>query len=163
MAVIELESPFKEIWRKGYLVTNKEPRRNVILFNSKSDRSTISYARYLMSVKLGRFLNKDEYVDHINGDKLDDRVENYQIVSCKDNNIKSKIQTKSSEMYVKLSCGVCGNIFEKPRNKTHLIIPKKSTYCSRHCGGKSLTVGVSSTILEVYRKDKEFEGVVEIL
>ena len=116
-----------------------------------------------MSVKMGRLLSKDEYVDHINGDKLDDRIENYQIVSSKDNNIKMRIQTNSSEMFVRFKCGTCGNVFEKARNNTHLVLPNQSTYCSRSCSGKSKKNGVKSEILEVYRKDKEFEGKVEVL
>jgi len=49
---IQLEYPFNEIWKNGYIVTNKEPRNNVILFNSSKDRSTIPYARYLMAASL---------------------------------------------------------------------------------------------------------------
>jgi len=53
---IELEYPFNITWKRGYIVTNPENRKNVLLYNSQPDRTTISYARYLMSVSLKRFL-----------------------------------------------------------------------------------------------------------
>jgi hypothetical protein len=54
-----------------------------------NERKTISYARYLMSTHLGRLLTDEEHVDHINDIKLDDRIENLQILSQKENNIKA--------------------------------------------------------------------------
>jgi hypothetical protein len=85
---IELETPYKNDWRLGYIVTNPEQRRTVILFNSSKERSSVSYARYKMAVYLGRYLTKDEHVDHINNDKTQDNYENLQILSQKDNAIK---------------------------------------------------------------------------
>ena len=52
MAKLILEEPYKSIWKHGYIVTNKENRKTVILFNSKEDRTSTQYARYLMSVNL---------------------------------------------------------------------------------------------------------------
>ena len=66
---IELEYPYNERWRKGYIVTNPEGRKTLILFNNKDDRSSTQYARYLLAVKLGRFLAPEETVDHIDGNK----------------------------------------------------------------------------------------------
>lgn len=39
------------------------------------------YARYLMENKIGRKLKTKEHVHHINGDCLDDRIDNLLIVS----------------------------------------------------------------------------------
>ena len=145
---IELEEPFKSKWKYGYLITNKEPRRNVILFNSKTDRTTISYARYLMSVKLGRFLDKTEHVDHINGNQMDDRLENFQLLSILENNRKMMFDLKRKKCYLLLKCGSCGKEFSKPKNNTYLKKPNtKSTYCSRSCAGKALS---PSEILKEY-------------
>lgn len=152
--IIELQHPFKDLWLKGYLVTNKEPRRNIILYNSNTDRTTISYARYLMSVYLGRFLSDDEVVDHINADKLDDRLENYQIITHSENISKRYQDTNMTELLVDIRCGVCGYIFTKPRNNTHLLASnkKQSTFCSRSCAGKSTSLKAISEVLNIYRR-----------
>ena len=151
---IELKAPFNNRWKYGYLVTNKEPRRNVILYNSHSDRSTISYARYLYSVDFGELLPDDVVVDHINGDKMDDRLENYQLISNTQNVRKAFNQLNTSQQLVLFQCGMCGIEFSKPRNKTHLVIKKKSSdYCSRVCAGKAQFAGKPlSVIIKVYRE-----------
>lgn len=79
---IDLQPPYSEDWRMGYLVTNPEGRRTVILYNSKESRSSTQYARYLCAVKLGRYLSESETVDHIDGDKTNDSIENLQVIIC---------------------------------------------------------------------------------
>lgn len=94
---IELQYPYNERWRLGYIVVNSENRKNVVLYNSHSDRSTVSYARYLMSVKLGRFLLRSEEVDHIDEDKTNDSLSNLQILSTAENlrkNARSRISKR---------------------------------------------------------------------
>lgn len=148
---IEIESPFTDSWRKAYLVVNSEPRRNVVLYNSPRDRTTISYARYLMSVHLGYLLDDSVVVDHINGDQMDDRLENYQLISSAENNRKRFLQSNRTRQFVEMSCGNCETIFTKPRNTTHLVIKnKKSDYCSKKCSC-SPSRGLS-TILREFRQ-----------
>ena len=88
-AEIKLEYPYSEIWKKGYIVVNPEGRRTLILFNSSDDRTSTQYARYLLAVKLGRFLNDDEQVDHKDNDKTNDALGNLQILSKQENIAKS--------------------------------------------------------------------------
>lgn len=85
---IKLKAPFSKDYDKGYLVTNSKNRKFVILYNSANDRTTIPYARYLMSVKLKRYLKDDEHVDHIDNDKTNDDINNLQILSQTENNQK---------------------------------------------------------------------------
>lgn len=130
----ELEYPYNERWKAGYLVTNKEKRKTVILVNDKNDRTSTQYARYLISVKLGRFLTEDETVDHIDNDKTNDNIDNLQILTRAENNYK---EFKKPD--VELICPICKTIFyrsltwlrgKKDRAKTNMIA------CSRGCGGK---------------------------
>jgi len=67
--ILELQDPFKSLWKKGYLTTDNDGRKRVSLYNSPMDRSGISYARYLMCVKLGYVLNSDFKVDHVDNNK----------------------------------------------------------------------------------------------
>lgn len=131
---IELEFPYNQVWRKGYIVTNKENRKTVILFNNKSDRSSTQYARYLLSVKLKRFLTDEETVDHIDDDKTNDHIDNLQILSREEN-----VRKHFKQPDIQLICPVCKTTFnrsltqirgKKERAKENMIA------CSRQCGGR---------------------------
>lgn len=80
-----LEKPFSDDWKHGYLQKNREGRNIVCLVNTRKERTTIAYARYLMSVKLGRYLAKEETVDHIDNDKTNDSTDNLQLLSSLQN------------------------------------------------------------------------------
>ena len=125
---IELEFPFNDIWQTGYIVTNKDNRKMVCLYNNQKDRSTISLARYLVSVKERRLLSKDEHVDHIDNDKTNDSLENLQILSPIENHNKS---FKVGETYYSFTCPVCGIDFKLSARQSH----KTNPTCSRKCGG----------------------------
>lgn len=112
-----------------YISTNKEPRRVATLRNSKTKYMTsMSYAKYLYTSHYKVDIPKGDEVDHINGDKMDDRIENLQVISSgynvrKDHRIK--------EMVI-LTCPVCKEefLFEKRNLSTH-----PNPCCSRRCGG----------------------------
>lgn len=82
---IQLELPYKDDWKFGYLVTNPEKRKTIILFNNNKQRSSVSYARYLMACKLKRYLSPEEQVDHIDNDKTNDTLSNLQILTGTEN------------------------------------------------------------------------------
>lgn len=149
---IKLETPFKEKYEYGYLVTNKEPRRHVILYNSKDDRTSLSFARYLMSVHLKRELNKDEVVDHVDGNQLHDLIENLQILTYSENILKGCIENNKSELLNYYRCG-CGKEFSKAPRNIYTDFP----CCSRSCATKQQYDSQPKTIfLEQKRK---FEGI----
>lgn len=122
---IELETPYRELYRFGYLVTNKENRKHVILYNSKTDRTTVSYARYLMTVKLGHFISDDLHVDHIDNDKTNDSIDNLQVLTVKENAQKQglisrkwKHGTLSGYRYCKCElCTACSREYHKNYKK----------------------------------------------
>lgn len=86
---IDLQYPYTQDWKNGYIVTNPEGRKTVILYNTQIDRSSTQYARYLLSVSLKRYLTDDETADHIDGDKSNDDLGNLQILTRTENIKKS--------------------------------------------------------------------------
>jgi len=132
---IELQYPYSEDYIAGYLNINKEPRRVVLLVDKNRKYTSTSYARYLMSCHLKRYLNKDEHVDHIDNDKLNDVVENYQLLTQQENNKKGK-----RRKWIKYKCYGCGEVFEKKHSHSHLGKGEKyslTTSCSRKCSRKN--------------------------
>ena len=133
---IVLEKPFSENWKSGYLVTNSENRKNVVLFNSDKERTTVSYARYLMSVYLGRYLEPNEHVDHIDNDKSNDIIENLQILSPRDNNIKYVKFSRKEAKLVIICCCNCENDFTMRQSNFRSKLKNSTTgffFCTKAC------------------------------
>ena len=118
--------------RKGYecvyINTNKEPRRVATLKKTDGTINSMSYAKYLYTSYYCCDVEKGDHVDHINGDKMDDRIENLQVISGTYNRIKDH---RHKEMIIRV-CPVCGKEFLfSPKNlPTH-----PNPCCSRRCGG----------------------------
>ena len=125
---IQLESPFLNDYKAAYVNTNIEPRRVCLMVKNDGSKTSMSYARYLMSCHLNRILGKDEEVDHIDGDKMNDVVSNYQILSKADNIRKSRPLKKTMQ----LLCPICGGLFIRATNR---VKHKINQTCSRKCGG----------------------------
>ena len=112
-----------------YVSINKDPRRVATLRKySTKESKTMSYAKYLYTSFYKCEICKGDEVDHINGDKLDDRIENLQIISQGYNRKKDH---KHKEM-VELKCPICGIkfLYDKRNLSTHT-----NPCCSRRCGG----------------------------
>ena len=112
----------------AYLATNKEPRRVCTLRKSDGTVTSMSYAKYLYTSYYCCDVAEGDHVDHINGDKMDDRIENLQVISGIYNRQKDH---KRKEMVIR-TCPVCGVefLFDK-RNLPF----KPNPCCSRRCGG----------------------------
>jgi len=138
------EYPFDKYWI--YKVFHRKENRwqaNLILIDNISIRTTISYARYLMSVKLGRFLEKSEQVDHIDNDCTNDSINNLQILSQNENlskQVESYWKNSGNQKYTKLLCANCNNEFEiLTRNfKFKSKSGQEKFYCCRKCSYESL-------------------------
>lgn len=127
--ILELTDYYKRKgFRKAYLITTKEPRRIVILVNEDNKRSSISYAKYLYTSHYHCEVAEGDQVDHINGDKMDDRIENLQVISGRYNQQKDH---KRKEM-VLLTCPVCNQEFLFPKRN---LSSHPNPCCSRKCGG----------------------------
>lgn len=127
--VIEISEYYKNKgYTKAYLATNKEPRRVCMLRNADGTTKSMSYAKYLYTSHYNCDVAEGDQVDHINRDKMDDRIENLQVISGTYNRQKDH---KHKEMIIRV-CPVCGTefLFDK-RNLPF----KPNPCCSKRCGG----------------------------
>jgi hypothetical protein len=126
----EAQFPF-EGYRLYIVLHKKEGRRmaNLVKKDTGSQvRTTMSYARYLMSVHLGRVLTEDEHVDHKNDDKLDDRIDNYQILTPAQN--LEKYNRSHPKKVVDVRCFWCGTTFQMDKRNVPF---RPNACCSRKC------------------------------
>lgn len=143
---INLKKPYSDDWDRGYLVVNSDNRMTVALYNDHKDRSSTAYARYLMSVKLGRYLTEFEQVDHIDEDKTNDSLENLQLLT-RSENIRKQNKSRGRKM-VRYQCPVCHSEFTRRRGNSHFQNSKITTVaCSRSCSGKSQSMNLSRKII----------------
>lgn len=84
---------------------------------------------------LGRILQKDEVVHHVDGNKKNNNPKNLEVMNKRE---RASLHGKmSGKNYVEFKCPQCEKIFTKPRNKTFLVKKTKNNvcFCSLHCSG----------------------------
>ena len=129
----------------------------------------VLHHRIVVENHLGRLLNADEAVHHINHNKLDNRIENLQILDRIEHVRQHSLE--KGRLYAKLKCPICGKEFEMPFNHTcYQKFPNDTTKaqcCSRSCGCKlgrmkqlnrithEMEIAISGNLLSVYRKYAE--------
>ena len=127
--VIEVSDFYKNKgYVTAYLAINKEPRRVCTLRKADGTITSMSYAKYLYTSYYNCDVDSCYHIDHINGNKMDDRIENLQKNYETYNRQKDH---KHKEMVICI-CPVCGKefLFEKRNLSTH-----PNPCCSRRCGG----------------------------
>lgn len=136
---IELEEPFKSLWKRAYLRLNNQGRQVVDLVNDNSDRTTTSYARYLMGVKLGYIVPEHLDVDHIDDDKTNDSVNNLQLITRQQNITKASLVLKEERTSYRYNCAYCETEFLLTEDRVNYRSKTSTTglaFCSRSCNAK---------------------------
>lgn len=126
---------------EGYTIygpyKRNDGRYHVIAYKSKDDKKTISYPKYLIEMKLQRYLDNDEEVHHIDHNIDNNNLDNFEILlerTHKDTHSKYK-----GDYY---ACAYCGNLFFmtgiQERTRAGNIKRGKigGPYCSKSCNGK---------------------------
>jgi len=85
--------------KKGYI--NRKGYRQITLWmNGKRNRTTIKVSVLVAMAFLGHTPNKHKVVvDHINENKTDDRLENLQLITSRENTTRSIDKTKTGSKY----------------------------------------------------------------
>lgn len=125
--------PNVNVW--GPYLNTKQNRRFVTICNKQTGKTTQkTYAKYLMEVHLGRELGRDETVDHIDRDKLNDVIGNLQILSPKEH---AKADSKTVNL-VEVNCAWCNEKFHRsPRfMRMRASCNQAGPFCSGSCRGK---------------------------
>lgn len=133
---IELEEPFKSKWKYGYLRNNNDGRKILDLYNSDKNRTTVSYARYLMSVKLGYEVPDYLQVDHVDNDKTNDSLDNLQLLTSEENITKEANRyIEEEQIFYGYECANCNDRFilagREVKNRLYQNI--ELAFCSRSC------------------------------
>lgn len=133
------EPPFDRFSKGVCWIHKKMFRRMVNLYNTADDNTTMSLARYLYQVFLWKTDNyiipKELTVDHINDDKFDDRLDNYQLLTQSQNSTKAGL--RQGKKYVVLVCPNCKHVFMREIRQTQLMpcFKNRVSCCSRACSG----------------------------
>lgn len=145
---IEISDYYKSKgYNKAYLYLRKSDGRYGVVLHGKDRKLTgMLYSRYLYTSHYKCDIAKGEEVDHINGDKSDDKIENLQVIS-KSYNIRKGHRIKEK---VVLICPICKEefYFDKRNLSTH-----PNPCCSRKCGGKkSINTAITNGNLDKRKK-----------
>lgn len=127
--VIEISDYYKDRgYIRAYLAINKEPRRVCTLRKADGSMTSMSYAKYLYTSHYKCDVSSGDHVDHVNGNPMDDTIENLQVISGRYNMRKDH---KRKEMIIR-KCPVCSGefLFEKRNLNSH-----PNPCCSKRCGG----------------------------
>jgi hypothetical protein len=81
----------------GPYTSKKDGRtRCVLTFDNCKRKTTVSYPKLLLETSVGRKLDKDETVDHIDADHTNNHIGNLQILTRVENAKKAHVDGKSS-------------------------------------------------------------------
>lgn len=98
-------------------------------------KKTMSYPKYIVEIKLNRYLTEMETVHHIDGNPLNNDLSNLTIINRHEHIKLDAIKRIGKE----LVCQWCGNTFYVEGKKLHQRERKDNkcnSFCSKRCTGK---------------------------
>ena len=108
----------------------KDGRKHLVLIKHSDDgkiieRKTISYPKYLVEKYMGKYIDSDDTIDHIDGNVSNNSLSNLRIIK---RSLHIKSHSKVKEKVIK-KCVICGKVFETNNNW-------RLTCGSKRCAGK---------------------------
>lgn len=124
---VKLRGPY--LWKKN--------NRQVYDVHDGKKWKTCLTARLLLEIKLGRKLTRDETVDHIDDNPLNDSIDNLQVLSRSENAAKWHAK-RPSKQYFYFTCPECNKSSARLLTyvKRDLKKGQRGPFCSRSCAGK---------------------------
>lgn len=96
----------------------------------------MSYPKYLMEQHLGRYLDVNEQIDHIDGNPLNNDISNLQILKLGEHQKLDVLRNKD----ITVNCKYCGKEFTIKGSTLHYRNrsdrPHSGYFCSKTCSGK---------------------------
>ena len=148
---IVLEEPYASRYRKGYLRRDSSGRGRVDLVNTSTDRTTVSYARYLVEVQMNAFIPAGYEVDHIDADCSNDDLSNLQVLTVEDH-LKKSAKEREGRAYSEFICPYCGTVFHKETRNVTIL--QKNVFCSYSCNAKYSMANKTAKVGNPISKEK---------
>jgi endogenous inhibitor of DNA gyrase (YacG/DUF329 family) len=127
---------YKDCKIYGPYINKKDNRYRCILVHLNGNKQTISYPKYLMEVHLGRYLEENETIHHIDGNPLNNDISNLKILDRKEHCYNDALKNKE----IKVKCSYCGKEFTIKGKYVHRRNRKDRNssgyFCSKRCSGK---------------------------
>lgn len=112
--------------------TARDGRQRLVLHLPNGKRTTVSYPKYLMEKRLGRYLEPDETVDHIDENPLNNEEGNLQVLTRSGHAALDARRRNPQEF----TCPTCGGNFVVEGSKLKdRQRGKAGPFCSRSCVG----------------------------
>ena len=87
----------------GPYKSKKDNRLRIQVIFSDGRRTYMSYPKYLMEVHLGRYLEKDETVHHIDGNPLNNDISNLTVIDRAEHANNDAIRNKNITVILKIN------------------------------------------------------------
>jgi len=121
----------------GPYIRKQDRRQHIIVIYPDGKRMSISYPKFLMEIRLNRYLKQDDTIDHLDMDIYNNASENLVIKGRREHIIEDVKRLKEQ----KFICPQCNDQFSLSGKKLHYAISnrqrgKAGPFCSRSCAGK---------------------------
>ena len=115
---------------------SKDNRLRCVLVWANGRKQTVSFPKYIMEKHLGRYLEKDETIDHIDSNPLNNNLSNLRVIERKIHCYNDALRNED----LKVKCSYCGREFvikgSQIRNRNRKDKNPSGYFCSRQCSGR---------------------------